>query len=344
MSIRSRMKLLVFIVIAAVLALIGYYSYTVIQFANKIHSAPGESRFDSISNLTQTGNSKQPSNTYIPPKWEGKERVNILLLGADSRGIIKNERPRSDTLMIASIDPITKKAVLFSILRDTYVPIPGRGEDKINAALAWGGPSLAVQTVSDYIGLPIQYYVYTDFQGFKALIDAIGGIEFEVEKDMKYSDSFDGPEFDIDLKQGLQILDGKKALQYVRFRHDALSDYSRTERQRNLLKAVAEKLQKGTSLIRLPKILSAIDPYIETNMTITQMLKLGSLGFEAKVQEVEGVQLPPPQLLREQTIRGASVITANAASLRNFVTEKLEQSVNSEPEPEEKANSPVVIK
>src|SRR5690606_33720966 len=149
----------------------------------------------------------------------GKDRVNILLLGGDSRGLSKNDVPRSDSNMVISVDPVTKKAHLFSILRDTYVRIPGHGMDRINTALVYGGPQLAMQTTSELLGLPIQYFVFTDFQGFMELVDALGGIELDVEKDMKYHDSVE-PEFDIDLKKGLQHLDGKTALQYVRFRHD----------------------------------------------------------------------------------------------------------------------------
>ncbi len=126
--------------------------------------------------------------------------MNVLILGGDSRGLKKNEIPRSDSMMVASIDPVTKKAYLFSILRDTYVKVPGHGNDRINTAVATGGPNLAMKTVSDLLGIPIQYYVYTDFQGFIALVDAIGGIELEVEKDMKYRDS-EEPEFDINLKK-----------------------------------------------------------------------------------------------------------------------------------------------
>jgi len=324
-SIRLKLKWALTILIVAILAIIGYYSYSLYSFANRIHTAPGESRL-SPSN----GGDNAQSDAYHPPKWEGKERVNILLLGGDSRGLGKNEAPRADTLIVASIDPVTKEGALLSILRDTYVKIPGYGEERINASLALGGPELAMKTVSELLDLPIQYYIYTDFQGFIALIDAIGGIDFYVEKDMKYSDSADGHQYDIDLKEGMQRLDGSKALQYVRFRHDALSDYARTERQRNFLMALAEKMQSSSSLIKLPRILSAVDPYIETNLTVTDMLKLGSLAFEAKTNTLQSIQIPPRELLQEKTIRGASVIAVNSDKLHNYLKDKLEKSGESE--------------
>ncbi len=202
-------------------------------------------------------------------------------MGGDSRGK-EHDVPRSDTILVASIDPVTKRAHLMSILRDTYVDIPGRGRDRINAAVSYGGPRLAMRTVSQLLGIPIQYYVYTDFEGFVAAVDAVGGIDIEVEKDMKYYDRSDGPEYAIDLKKGWQHLDGRKALQYVRFRHDALSDYARTERQRKFLIALARKMQSTTSLLKLPSIIDKVEPYVETNMTVSDMIKLGALALEAK--------------------------------------------------------------
>lgn len=302
---------------AVILCVIGYYGYSFYQFGNHIQENQQEPFFTPYipQNTSQT--------EEAPPKWEGKERVNILLLGADSRGTSKNATPRSDTIMIASVDPVTKKAALFSILRDTYVKIPGHGQDRINSAFALGGPNLTMKTVGDLLGLPIQYYVYTDFQGFMALVDAIGGIELDVEKDMKYHDS-EEPQFDINLKKGLQHMDGKTALQYVRFRHDALSDYSRTERQRKFMTAVAQELQTTSSILRLPTILNKIDPYITTNLSITDMIKLGALGFDVKAQGVNGVQIPPSNLLEEDSIGGASVLTVNPAKLQKFVKEQLE--------------------
>ncbi|MDF2960044.1 MAG: transcriptional regulator [Paenibacillus sp.] len=298
------------------LVVTGYYTYAFVNFSNNIQSKPEGSKF--FSNISTQSISKT-GETYNPPKWEGKQRVNVLLLGGDSRGMKKNEVPRSDTLIVASIDPTTKKAYLFSILRDTYVKIPGSGEDRINAALALGGPNLAMKTVGDLLGIPVQYYVYTDFKGFIALVDAIDGIDINVEKDMKYSDAEDGHEYDINLKKGMQHLDGKMALQYVRFRHDALSDFARTERQRNFMQAVAQKMQSTSSILKLPRILSSVDPYIETNLSTTDMLKLGSLGYEAKTEGMVSQQIPPAELLIEKRVGGAEVLSVNREKLQAYI-------------------------
>ncbi|HEX7058064.1 MAG TPA: LCP family protein [Bacilli bacterium] len=288
----------------------GYYIYSILNFTRNIQDDNRSSKFAQF---------QQETKQDEPPEWEGKDRVNILLLGGDSRGLGKNEIPRSDTMLIASLDPVTKKAYLFSLLRDTYVPIPGHGSERINAAITLGGPELAMKTVTELTGIPIQYYVYTDFQGFIALIDAIGGIDFYVEKDMHYTSAADHHQYDIDLKKGEQHLDGKTALQYVRFRHDAMSDYARTERQRNFLQAVAQKLKSTTSILKLPRILNAVDPYIETNLSINDMWKLGSLGYKIDTNNVVSVQLPPQDLLREENVGGASVVTVDSDRLKAFV-------------------------
>ncbi|WP_261808094.1 LCP family protein [Paenibacillus sp. N3.4] len=316
----------------------GYYSYSFYNFAQNISNKSSEKPQGGTTMIAQS--IKEKGEKYSPPKWEGKQRVNILLLGGDSRGMKKNEIPRSDSIMLASIDPETKKAHLFSILRDTYVKIPGEGEDRINAAIAMGGPNLAMKTVSDLLGIPVQYYVYTDFKGFIALIDAIGGIDLEVEKDMKYSDSEDDHVYDINLKKGMQHLDGKTALQYVRFRHDALSDFSRTERQRKFLTAVAQKMQTTMSLIKLPKILNAMDPYIDTNLSVADMLKLGTLGYEAKADGIISSQLPPSDLLIEKNVRGAAVITVNKEKLQIYMKDLFKGTAEADSGPTKPSPSP----
>ncbi|KGE19462.1 LCP family protein [Paenibacillus wynnii] len=264
--------------------------------------------------------------TPEPPKWEGTEPVNILLMGVDARGVKKGEVPRSDTMLVASLDPVKKKFYVFSILRDTYVSIPGYDKDRINTAITHGS-NVAMQTVSDLLGIPIQYYVYTDFQGFIKLIDEIGGIDYDVEKDMVYKTKADGPEYDIDLKKGFQHLDGSMALQYVRFRHDATSDFTRTQRQRGFLKAVADKMKSTTSLIKLPSILSAVNPYVDTNLSVNDMWKLANLGYKSSMGGSE--QIPPMDLLVEEKTRGGSAVIgiSSTEELKQFVEDTMTEPV-----------------
>ncbi|MEW9702730.1 LCP family protein [Paenibacillus sp. SI8] len=256
------------------------------------------------------------------PRVERTAPVHILLLGGDSHE--KNELPRSDSMMVASIDPVTKKAYLFSILRDTSVNMPNYGEERINRAITSGGPELAMQTVSEFMDIPIHYYVYTDLQGFISLIDNIGGIDLEVDKNMKYADSNEEPMYAINLKKGMQHLDGRKALQYVRFRHDALSDFARTERQRKFMQVLIQKLTSTSTAVKLPKLWSAFEPFIETNLSMNEITQLGSLLFDIKADRVVTVQLPPMEMLQEKSVNGVPVLTVDPDKLHGYVKGVLE--------------------
>ncbi|MCD9024580.1 LCP family protein [Cohnella silvisoli] len=294
------------------LCFVGWKVYGTYHQLESIHKSKEESRFSKFEEKPEVK----------PPEWEGSERVNVLLMGGDERGLRKGEVARSDSMLVVSFDPVTKKIHLFSVLRDTHVDIPGFKSNRVNAAITLGGPELAMKTIGNLTGLNIQYYVYVDFQGFIKLVDAIGGVDFYVEKNMKYSDAADGHVYDIDLKKGQQHLDGDKALQYVRFRHDKLSDFTRTERQRDFLKAIAAKLKSGWNLVRLPDILGEVTPYMETNMSAGDMLKLASLGY--KSHQAGSAQIPPMEMVTDEKVDGSAVLGIRSLdALKGYVQEVL---------------------
>ncbi len=310
----------VLIALGLVAGFVAYQGLGIYNALDNFQKPQGESRFEQFT---------QQTSYTEPPKWEGTERVNIVLLGGDGREENSNGIARSDSILIASIDPVSKKAHLFSVLRDTYVDIPGYGKQRINTAITLGGPTLAMKTIGNLLGLDIQYYVYAEFEGFKSLIDAMGGIDFEVEKNMHYTDKADGHRYDIDLKKGWQHLDGDKALQYVRFRHDAMSDFTRTERQRNFMEAVAKELQSTWNLLRMKEILESVQDYIETNLTVQDMLKLGQLGLN--LQMAGSAQVPPMDLLYDLKVGGASVLgVRDQAKVLAYVQEQLSKDTRAE--------------
>lgn len=308
MKIWKRVLLLLLVVMAATA---GYYGYSFYQFTQNIQEP----------NIAPPSGGN-PTKAAEIPEWDGKERVNILLMGVDRRGMKNNGLPRSDSMMLVSIDPTGKRYDMFSILRDTYVDIPGKGSSRINSAIVEGGPELAMETVSQFTGLPVDRYVITDFEGFKALIDAVGGVEIDVEKNMYYHDPTDKGVYDINLKKGLQKLDGDKALQYVRFRHDATSDYTRTERQRKLMTAVVDQMKNGTTLMQLPTILKEVTPYVQTNISSVDMLKLSALGLKLNTLEPGNYQLPPMGMFRESH-RAGSVLVPDVDQVQSFIQEKI---------------------
>ena len=163
-------------------------------------------------------------------------KTNIVVMGVDERD---EDAGRSDTLFVVMLDPKSNNISLLSIPRDTMVRIPERGWDKANHAFAFGGHKLTQQTVEEFLGIQINNYVVVDFKGFKGLVDAIGGIDINVEKDMYYEDPYDN--LVIDLQRGRQHLDGAKAIQYVRYR-DEEGDIGRIKRQQHFMAAIYEKI------------------------------------------------------------------------------------------------------
>ena len=315
MTSRSQKIITASAIIALTLALlmIGYYVLSLMGFLLNVRDNP--------SNYSYENEASEP-----PPKWDGKERVNILLLGTDIRSLRPNEAPRSDMMLVASLDPQTKSVAMFSVMRDTYVEIPGFFNSRANTALQLGGPELAMRTIGELLGLPIQYYISTDFEGFIALVDAIGGVTIDVEKNMQYTDNADKNLYDIDLKKGVQLLDGKQSLQYVRFRYDAMSDFTRTERHRKFLNALATELKTGDTLVRLPSILRAIEPYIKTNLSLLDMSKLAALTYDFNLSDIPGMQVPPSELIVGRKVNGASVLSVDPQRLKPIVSDFLRQS------------------
>jgi len=178
----------------------------------------------------------------------------FLLVGSDSRaGLTKAEQrklgtgsaagQRTDTIMIMYLPP-TGRPALISVPRDSYVPIPGKGTNKINAAYSFGGPKLLVQTVEEDTGLRIDAYAEIGFVGFVSVIDSLGGISMCIPKDISDADSH------LNLKKGCQTLNGTTALGYVRMRKaDPRGDLGRVERQRQMLAAVAKKSASPSSIV-----------------------------------------------------------------------------------------------
>jgi len=298
-----------------------YYIYSLYSFAEQIYVPPEDNQ--PTAPLPTDGSSPAPISAIDPPDWSGDERINILLLGGDSRGVKGNAKPRSDTMVVVSIDPVEKSTHLFSLLRDTYVKIPDHGSNRLNAAITTGGPLLAMETVHNLIDLPIHFYVYTDFEGFISLIDELGGIDFEVDKDMKRVDNRDDPRYNIKLEKGMQHLDGLTALQYVRYRSDAMSDFARSDRQRKFLSAIADKLQSTTSLLKLPQLLNGVAPYIETNIPPGDMIKLARLGMKLDTSQLTGIQIPQMGAFTEERINDMEVLVPDLEQVKQYVQDQL---------------------
>lgn len=214
----------------------------------------------------------------IDPAYVSSNVLNILLMGIDQR---ENEPARADTIILASIDLRNKEVCLLSIPRDTRVEIPGKGiSRKINYAHAVGGTELAVQTVEKFLNVPVHYYIETNFEGFAKCIDILGGITINVEEKMYF------PEENIDLKPGLQKLDGADALSYVRWRSDGKGDIGRIERQQKFFKALTDQALRLSTVWKLPELLNELNTQVQTDMKVSKMLALAG-----KFRDLEGMKL-----------------------------------------------------
>ena len=236
-------------------------------------------------------------------------RVNILIVGCDE---IENHG-RADTIVFLSISPKTKDVLILSIPRDTRVEIPGRGMDKINHAYAFGGEKLISKTVSSFLDLPIHFYAVADFNGFVNIIDELGGVEIDIEKEMHYVDKAGGVE--INLYPGKQVLDGEKSLQYIRFRYDKLGDLGRIKRQQKLALAVIKKMMNFDSITKIPQISEEMKGYIETNIKVQDTIALANLfrGVNQEKFKVETVQGEPVY------IKGISYLEPDVEEVRQRV-------------------------
>ena len=204
-----------------------------------------------------------------------KDKATVMIMGVDERA---DDVGRSDTLMIATLDPDKNQAALLSVPRDTRVKIKGHGFDKINAAYAYGGRKLTQETIESLLNTHIDHYIKINVHGFTKIIDALGGIDIDVEKRMYYEDPWDDDGgLYIDLQPGMQHMDGKTAITYVRYR-DEEGDIGRIKRQQNFMKAVMDKLVSPTIIPKLPAIVSAVSDSVETDMSVSEILSfLGTL-------------------------------------------------------------------
>jgi polyisoprenyl-teichoic acid--peptidoglycan teichoic acid transferase len=221
------------------------------------------------------------------------DRVNILIIGVDVT--LDNRRQvvnvsRADTLVLLTIDPERRRLAAVSLPRDTRASIPGFGTTKINASYAYGGPQLTIRTVEQLLAVKVHYYVKLGPDSFKTLIDAVGGLEIDVEKDMKYTDTWAG--YVIDLKKGRRKLSGDQVTGYIRFRHDALGDIGRVERQRKVMSILVRELKQPSVILHAPSLMRAFAENTETDLSAVELMSLGLFAIRSKELPMEEHTLP----------------------------------------------------
>ncbi|EEM03192.1 Transcriptional regulator, LytR [Bacillus pseudomycoides] len=203
-----------------------------------------------------------------------KEPFSVLIMGIEDYAT-DGQNGRTDSLMFATINPKTKNVSLMSIPRDSRVTIAGKNKkDKINAAHAYGGEKMALDTVENFLRVPVDHYVKIDFKGFKGIVDAVGGITVDVPFNFEERSDIDYYKL-IQFKQGQQELNGEEALAYVRMRkQDPNGDYGRAARQRQVLAAVVHKLNSASTVFKIKDLAEVVGKYVKTDIPVSDGLAL----------------------------------------------------------------------
>ncbi|HZH62159.1 MAG TPA: LCP family protein [Metabacillus sp.] len=249
----------------------GFVGYVVYQYYTGLQAA-GE------------GFDNNGVSDFDGAKVDEQGRINVLLLGVDSRG---EEKSRTDTIMIAQYDPKQGTAKLVSVMRDTYVEIPGYKNYKINTAYFLGGPELLRKTLEENLGVDLHYYALVDFKGFQQVVDTLApnGIEIDVEQSMSKN-------IGVSLEPGVQMLDGAELLGYARYRADPKGDFGRVERQQEVINALKDELISVNGVTKLPKLIGTVQPYIETNVDGTEVLGILKDFILNTPEDIETLTIP----------------------------------------------------
>lgn len=264
------------------------------------------------------------------PEWNGTDRVTVLLMGLDYRDWLADEgAPRTDSMMLLTLDPVARTAGMLSIPRDLWVAIPGFQHNRINTAYSQGegfrvpggGPGLAMQTVENLLGVPVQYYAVIDFHTFERLVDEIGGVDVLVQEDVKISPLGRPSRWLYAGKS--EHLDGPDTLAYARARKTEGGDFDRASRQQQVAMALRDTILDfdmiPTLLTKAPTLYQELSAGIRTNLTLDQMLSLGMLALQVPKQNIQrGVISVPDQVTLETLPDGAQVLKPIPSKIREL--------------------------
>ena len=251
-----------------------------------------------------------------------RKPTTLLILGTDITFDIKTGEPiegtdgRTDSILLVRIDPVHYKMNMLSIPRDSFVNVPGYGLQKINAAHVLGGMPLVKQTLQELTGKKIDYYLKVNPYAVIRLVDLLGGVKVYVDKDMYYVDR--AQNLNINLKRGWQKLSGKDAQGFVRFRHDALGDLGRIDRQQRFLQAVFQSFTHPTNLLKAPVALEIALKYIQTDLPLSKTIRL--VNFTRMVPRGD-IRTFTASAEEGESAYAGSILQLNQANLQKIIKE-----------------------
>lgn len=286
--------------------------------------ANGTGALDSLPDLSTTPEDmaaplQEPDAGPEAEPWDGASRVNVLIMGLDFRDWEAGEVPRTDTMILFTLDPVNNTAGMLSIPRDMWVNIPGFDHAKINTAyylgelykIPGGGPGLAVKTVEHFLGVPINYYAQIDFYAFVKFIDALGGLDLNVPEEIVVDPI--GPANTVKLYPGVQTLDGATTLAFARARYTEGSDFDRAKRQQlvimELRRQILDLNMMPTLIAKAPALYRELSDGIRTNMSLTEAIQLSLAAAKVGEKQIKrGVIGPPDQVQLSESPDGLSIL------------------------------------
>lgn len=251
----------------------------------------------------------------------GSDLLNILLIGQDAREEEGQSQARSDSMILCTYNKNTRQLTMTSFLRDLYVPIPGHGSNRINAAYSYGGASLLKKTIDQNFNIAIDGCMEVDFSHFSDIIDSMGGVEIQLRQDEA---DVINQQTGSSLTEGTHLLDGFQALTYSRIRSlDLDGDFSRTSRQRKVINALADSL-RGSGIKELAPVISDILPMITTDLNRGQLLLYAvEILPHLSQMEILSQSIPAAGTFTDQTIDGMAVLEADMAAQRQYLQNTL---------------------
>lgn len=273
-------------------------------------------------------NPLQPAGGPTPEPWDGASRVTVLVLGLDYRDWAAGEgAPRTDTMLLFTIDPLERTAGMLSVPRDLWVNIPGFEYGRINTAyslgeayqIPGGGPGLAMETVEELLGVPIDYYAQIDFSAFIRFIDEISGIKIDIKEKIAVDPL--GDNNNKTLKPGVQTLSGELALAYARARKTEGGDFDRAQRQQQVVMGIRDRVLSvnmlPTLISKAPILYQELSAGINTNLNLEQAIQLAWLASQIPEESItRGVIGPPEQVLLVKSPDGDDVLKPIADKIR----------------------------
>ncbi|MGI5894813.1 MAG: LCP family protein [Candidatus Merdivicinus sp.] len=285
-------------------ALLVFMSGCVYYIVNLFYDFENSRNTSFTTDLSELGIVSEEDNSLIDDANDSTI-TNIALFGVDQR---EEEPCRSDVIMIATVDKRHNKIKLTSVMRDSYVPIDGYGQKKLNSAYFHGGPTLAVKTLNQVFDLDITDYVTVNFSEMAKIVDAVGGVEIDITEEERLDANHNmieqaaqsGEKVQTIQQSGLQTLTGMQAVGYARIRNVGNSDFERTERQRRVMTAIFDK-GKNMNPLDYPGFIKEMLPIVETSLDLNEILDMA--GIMLRDVSMEDIRIP----CNEDLINGGDI-------------------------------------